>query len=125
MNETIYLGRKNGYVLIIDGSSIDKFSSRDELRFKEDGGVATRQSGAAGPSMSISTSQGGDITFKLQNNSILSINLFELNQRQKENPRMFNIVILNNGNKIFNFKECAFSGRHDRLIFLKIEKFKI
>lgn len=106
-----YLYSQNRHTLIIDGIPIDGFADGDYIQIKEDGNAATRSFGGDGPSMSIATDQGGNLTLGLYPNSPVIGALYTMRKQQKENPRLFNIILLSGVDELINFNGCAFGDQ--------------
>lgn len=102
---------QNRHTLVIDGIPISGFAEGDFIQIKEDGNAAVRSHGADGPTMSYSTSQGGNATFSLQPTSPAIGILYGLREQQKENQRFFTIMILSGVDELINLTGCAFGDQ--------------
>lgn len=107
----INLYAQNRHTLIIDGIPISGFAEGDFLQVKEDGNMAVRNLGADGPSMSLSTEQGGNFVLSLTPTSPALGIVYGMRKQQNENPRLFNTVLLSGVDEMINFKGCAFGDQ--------------
>ena len=104
----INLYAQNRHTLIVDGVAIQGFAEGDFLSVKQDGNAAARTQGADGPSMNISSAQGGNITIELQPTSPALGQLYALREQQLREPRMFSIVLVSGVDETINAAGCAF-----------------
>lgn len=105
----INLYAQNRHTLIIDGVQISGFAEGDFLTVKEDGNAAVRNAGADGPSMSISTKQGGNFTLSLTPVSPALGSVYSMREKQNAIPRLFNVRLLSGVDELINFEGCAFA----------------
>lgn len=104
----INLYGQNRHTLVIDGYPITAFAEGDSISVKQDGNVAVRNMGADGPSMSISTKQGGNLTISLQQTSPDLGVMYSLYRQQDQTPRLFSIMLLSGTDELITFSGCAF-----------------
>lgn len=104
----INLYAQNRHVLIVDGVPLAGFAEGDHIRVKLDGNAAQRTQGGDGPSMNITTEQGGMISIGLLPTSPALGTLYEIRDAQKRNPRMFSVVLLTGVEEVINAAGCAF-----------------
>lgn len=104
----INLYAQNRHTLVIDGVSISGFGEGDFMTIKLDGNAASRSMGADGPSMSISAPGGASIKVSLQPTSPVIGTLYALRTQQRENPRLFNMVLVSGVDELINAGRCAF-----------------
>lgn len=107
----INLYAQNRHTLVIDGIPISGFAEGDFLQTKEDGNAAVRNLGADGPSMSLSTNQGGNFTLSLMPTSPALGVVYGMRKQQNETPRLFNVVLLTGVDEMINYKGCAFGDQ--------------
>jgi len=104
----VNLYAQNRHTLVVDGVPIQGFAEGDFLSVKLDGNAAERSQGADGPSMSLSTAQGGNITMSLQPTSPALGAMYALRDQQARDPRMFSIVLISGVEELINAGGCAF-----------------
>ena len=75
---------------------------------KVDGNAAARTQGGDGPSMNLSTAQGGTITVNLLPTSPALGVLYSIRDAQRVNPRMFSIVLMTGVEEVIKGAGCAF-----------------
>lgn len=107
----INLYAQNRHTLVIDGIPISGFAEGDFLQTKEDGNTAVRNLGADGPSMSLSTNQGGNFTLSLMPTSPALGVVYGMRKQQNKTPRLFNVVLLSGVDEMINYKGCAFGDQ--------------
>lgn len=107
----INLYAQNRHTLVIDGVPISGFAEGDFITVKQDGNAASRSMGADGPSMNLSTEQGGNLTISLQPTSPEIGTLYALREQQARDPRMFSIILLSGVDEIVNAGGCAFGDQ--------------
>lgn len=104
----INLYAQNRHVLIVDGVPITGFKEGDWMSVKMDGNAATRTRGGDGPSINLSTDQGGQLTFGLNPTSPLMGVLYQLRAQQSRNPRLFSVQLLTGVEEVISASGCAF-----------------
>jgi hypothetical protein len=104
----INLYGQNRHVLVLDGVPISGFKDGDWIQIKDEGNAATRTHGGDGPSMNLSTYQGGQITFGLNPTSPVLGPLYALRNQQKNNPRLFSIQLITGVEEVISAAGCAF-----------------
>lgn len=104
----INLYGQNRHTLVIDGFTISSFAEGDFIQVKQDGNVAARSLGADGPSMNLSTTQGGNVTVSLLPTSPVMGIMYSIRKQQEQTPRLFNMVLLSGVDELVNFNGCAF-----------------
>ena len=96
------------HIVVVDGISLNGFAEGDYLQFKADGNAATRTQGGDGPSMNLSTPQGGQVTLSLNPTSPAIGPMYALREQQRANPRLFNISVVTGVEEIIQANGCAF-----------------
>lgn len=104
----INLYAQNRHTLVIDGVPIQGFADGDFISVKLNGGAAEITPGADGPSMNLSTEQGGMLTLSLKPTSPAIGTLYALRKQQQQNPRLFSVVLISGVEEIINAGGCAF-----------------
>lgn len=104
----INLYAQNRHTVVFDGVPLQGFAEGDFLNVKLDGNAAERSQGADGPSMSLSTAQGGNITLSLQPTSPSLGAIYAIRDQQAHDPRMFSIVLISGVEELINASNCAF-----------------
>lgn len=107
------MSRSNIYIqaehsILLDGVPVIGFADGDYMSFKADGNAATRTQGGDGPSMNISTAQGGVITLGLLPTSPILGKFYELREAQKSLPRLFSFQALTGTREIIQAEGCGF-----------------
>lgn len=105
--QRINLYAQNRHVLIIDGVPISGFKEGDWMQIKLDGNSATRTKGGDGPSMNLSTPQGGQLTFGLNPTSPAIGIMYKLREQQAKNPRLFSVQLVTGVEEIISAAGCA------------------
>ncbi len=105
----INLYAQNRHTLVVDGVQMSGFAEGDFVTIKEDGNAAVRNAGADGPSMSLSTKQGGNFTLSLTPVSPALGKLYSMREQQNATPRLFNIAVLSGVDELISCKGCAFA----------------
>lgn len=104
----ISLYAQNRHTLILDGVPIQGFGEGDFIDIKQDGNAAERTLGADGPSMNLSTEQGGTLTIGLKPTSPAIGTMYALRKQQSRNPRLFSIVLISGVEEIISAGGCGF-----------------
>lgn len=104
----INLYAQNRHVIIVDGVTLQGFKEGDFIQFKLDGNSASRTHGGDGPSMNLSTAQGGQLTIGLNPTSPAIGPLYQLREQQRRNPRLFSIQVITGVEEIISAQGCAF-----------------
>lgn len=104
----INLYAQNRHVVIVDGVPLSNFANGDFLSVKVDGNAATRTQGGDGPSMNITTSQGGQITVSLLPTSPVLGAMLGLRNQQQKNPRLFKVQVVTGVEEVITASGCAF-----------------
>lgn len=105
----INLYAQNRHVVVWDGVPLSGFAEGDYIQIKADGGGATRTHGGDGPSMNLTTPQGGQITLSLQPTSPAIGTLYKLRDQQVKNPRLFNISVVTGVEEVIAANGCAYA----------------
>lgn len=104
----VNLYSQNKHTVIVNGVPLSGFAEGDFMEIKADGNAAERTKGADGPSISISTAQGGQITIGLQPVSPALGLLYSLRNSQITNPSLFSIVLMTGVEEVITAAGCAF-----------------
>jgi hypothetical protein len=104
----INLYSQQRHVVVWDGISLSGFADGDYLEIKVDGGAASRTHGGDGPSINMSTAQGGTLTLGLLPTSPALGMLYQLRDAQKSNPRLFNIQLITGVEEVISASGCAY-----------------
>jgi hypothetical protein len=99
---------QNRHILVIAGVPITGFAPGDFLSVKLEGNAATRTKGADGPSMNLTTDQGGTLSVSLKPTSPALGTLYALRDAQKVNPVLFGIVLTTGVEEVISAVGCAF-----------------
>jgi hypothetical protein len=92
----------------VDGFLLSGFKEGDFIQVKVDGNAMARTHGGDGPSMNISTDQGGQITIGLNPTSPAMGPLTQLRNQQKRNPRLFSIQVISGVEELISASGCGF-----------------
>jgi hypothetical protein len=103
----INLYQQNRHVLIIDGVAVIGFKEGDWMQVKIEGNAATRTKGGDGPSMNLSTPQGGQLTFGINPTSPALGTMYALRAQQPANPRLFSVQLLTGVNETISAAGCG------------------
>lgn len=103
----INLYAQNRHVVIVDGIPLQGYKEGDFIQIKSDGNAASRTHGGDGPSMNLSSDQGGSITFGLNPTSPVIGALYELRNAQKRNPRLFSVQVVTGVEELVCAEGCA------------------
>jgi hypothetical protein len=104
----INLYGQNRHVVVINGIAMSGFKEGDYIQIKADGNAATRTHGGDGPSMNLSSKQGGQVTIGLNPTSPLIGQLYALREQQASNPYLFDIQILTGVEELISASGCMF-----------------
>lgn len=104
----VNLYAQNRHTLIIDGFPITGFAEGDFMTVKMEGNSANRTKGGDGPAMNIATGQGGVISISLLPTSPYLGDLYAIREQQKNNPRLFSIVLMTGVEEVITAAGCAF-----------------
>lgn len=99
---------QNRHVVIIAGIQVTGFAEGDFMTIKQEGNAASRTKGADGPSMNLSTDQGGIITISLKPTSPALGTVLTLRDAQKANPTLFTIALVTGVEEVISASGCAF-----------------
>lgn len=99
---------QNRHTIVLDGIPLSGFAEGDYLQVKQDGNAAARSMGGDGPSMNLSTIQGGQITISLMPTSPALGSLYALKDAQVNNPRLFTLAVLTGTEEVITAAGCAF-----------------
>jgi hypothetical protein len=99
---------QNQHVVLVDGVPLNGFAEGDFLQVKLDGNAAVRTHGGDGPSMNLSTAQGGQVTIGLLPTSPSIGPLYAVRDSQANNPRLFSVQVISGVEEIMIFTGCAF-----------------
>lgn len=99
---------QNRHTVVVDGIPLSGFAEGDYLEFEQDGNEAARSMGGDGPSMNLSTAQGGRLSFSLMPTSPALGTMYALRDGQANNPRMFTIAVLTGTEEVITAAGCAF-----------------
>jgi hypothetical protein len=105
----INLYGQNQHTVIWDGLPISGFMEGDFMEVECDGNEASRTLGGDGPSMNISTAQGGQVSITLMPTSPAIGPLYALREQQRSNPRLFSIVLVTGVQEVINAAGCAYA----------------
>src|SRR5690242_10865181 len=103
----INLYGQNRHLLVVDGVRVTGFKEGDFIQVKMDGNSASRTHGGDGPSMNISTAQGGQITFGINPTSPAIGTLYQLRDQQRSNPRLFSTQLITGVEEVIQASGCA------------------
>ena len=84
------------------------FAEGDYLEIDVDGNAAERSKGGDGPSMNISTAQGGRISVSLMPTSGALGSMYAIYNLQKVNPSLFAIALMTGTEEVISGSGCAF-----------------
>jgi hypothetical protein len=104
----IPLYAQNRHSLVVNGQLLTGFAEGDFIQLKLDGNAAARTQGGDGPSINISTAQGGQVTIGLLPTSPSLGLMYEMYQGQKTNPTLFTISVLTGVQEVIKATGCAF-----------------
>jgi hypothetical protein len=104
----INLYTQNRHAVIVDGVPITGFAEGDFLDVELDGNEAQRSLGADGPSMNLSTPQGGKISLSIFPTSPALGVLYGIRDVQAISPRMFTISLITGVEEVITASGCAF-----------------
>jgi hypothetical protein len=94
--------------VVVDGVPLSGFYEGDWMEIKVDGNAAERTKGGDGPSMNLSTKQGGQITINLVPTSPVLGDLYAIRNLQAVNPTLFGIVLYTGVQELITAAGCAF-----------------
>jgi hypothetical protein len=104
----INLYSQGRHIIIVDGYPLSGFAEGDFLQIKKDGNAAVRTHGGDGPSMNLSTEQGGTITLSLLPTSPALGQMYAIREGQVNNPRLFSIQMTSGVEELWSASGCAF-----------------
>ena len=99
---------QNRHVVVINGVPLSGFADGDYMEFEKEGNEAARTHGGDGPSMSVSTDQGGKITVGLMPTSPSLGMLYSLREAQQANPAYFNVQLITGVEEVVMASGCMF-----------------
>lgn len=106
MRIDLYAQNKNS--LVVNGVPLSGFAEGDWMEIKLDGNAAERTKGGDGPGISISTAQGGQVTFSLMPTSPALGVMYGLRNTQQVNPSLFSVAIFTGVEELISCLGCAF-----------------
>jgi hypothetical protein len=104
----INLYAQNRNTLVIDGVVCNGFKEGDWMQIKKEGNAATRTHGGDGPSMNLSTDQGGQLTFGFNPTSPVLGIIYQLREQQKSAPRLFSVQLITGVEEVISCVGCAY-----------------
>ena len=107
MRQNLYA--QNRHILIVDGQHWTGFADGDYIDFEFHGNAATRTEGGDGPSMNLSSPQGGTVTIGLKVDSPSLGSAYELRDAQRSNPRYINIQLVTGTEEVITASGCMFA----------------
>ncbi len=99
---------QNQHVVLVNGVPLNGFAEGDFLQVKLDGNAAVRTHGGDGPSMNLSSAQGGQLTIGLLPTSPSIGPLYAVRDSQANTPRLFSVQVVSGVEEIMMFTGCAF-----------------
>lgn len=104
----INLYGQNQHIILVDGVPLQGFAEGDFIQIKLDGNAAVRTQGGDGPSMNLSTAQGGQLVIGLLPTSPSIGPLYAIREAQANRPRLFSVQVVSGVEEIMMFSGCAF-----------------
>lgn len=99
---------QNRNLVIVNGVQLPGPGDGDWIEIDLEGNEASRVHGGDGPSMSISTAQGGKITIGLLPTSPALPTMYALRDAQQTNPSLFNVQVVSGVDEVILATGCGF-----------------